>query len=513
MALLKRRKIDTIDEKRIITGMIVSDQFMHKVYPILKDSLLYFQAVPTETVAKWALKYYEVYETVPLKDIQAEYEMNRSKLGDENAGIIRDLLVDLSKSYEANEKINVQYLFDQTLRWCKLRNYEIMAGNLSVLTSTGDINGCDSEIARYSQVDVEQSSIIDSDELFGEEAIYRDFQDQSESLFRLPGRLGHFLGDFERGWLVGISGAFKRGKTWVAQEIGIRAMYQQLKVAFFSLEMNDLTMKQRIRKRLAFMGDKKGTYAIPVFDCVHNQSGDCSLDKRVQEITLLEEDGSVPTFQADNPYRVCTACRDDDRGNYETSTWFEAMDIPKFAPYNVAKKLSNFDKMYGHFIKLKTYPRFTANVNDIKNDLAKMERMAFIPDIVIIDYADILKPEDDMMEGVQKEDRTWIALAQLASERQCLVFAPTQVNRKALEANILRESHTALWVGKLAHVDVMLAINQSEEEKRFGRLRIGALEHRHRECDRTSTITILQQLGLGQALLDSDFIKYSGNES
>ena len=507
MALLRRRKIDTIDEKRIVTGMIASTSYMHKVYPLLHENLVYFQTNYTETVAKWAIKYYEIYEEVPFKHIQDEFNMNKLRLSDEDSEMIHDLLVNISKEFEVQGSINVEYLVDQTERWCKLRELEITTGNAKVMLDTGDIQGAEAEITRFKKVQIQQSSVITGETLFGEEDIYRTFQDEDDGFFKMPGRLGQFLGDFERGWLVGLSGAFKRGKTWLAQEFAIMAMLSYLKVAFFSLEMNDSTMKQRIRKRLVSAGDKKGVYYLPVFDCEHNQTGECNLKQRVQAIALPKVDGKLPEFSEDNPYRVCTSCRDTNRTNYQATTWFETMQIPKFEPVYVSQKLHHFDKMYSYLIRLKTYPRFTANVADITYDLNLLEQDGFLADVIIVDYADILKPEDDVMEGIQKEDRTWIALAQLASERMALVFAPTQVNKAALEANLLKESHTARWIGKLGHVDAMLAISQTEEEKRMGRSRLSTMLHRHKDYDPGSTITLLQKIALGQVHLDSDYIR------
>jgi hypothetical protein len=507
MVLLRRRKIDTIDEKRIVTGMIASTSYMHKVYPLIHENLAYFQTNYTETVAKWAIKYYEIYEEVPFKHIQDEFNMNRSRLSEEDSDMIHDLLVNISKEFEVQGSINVEYLVDQTERWCKLRELEITTGNAKVLLESGDIHGAEQEISRFKKVQIQQSSIITGETLFGEEDIYHTFQDHEETFFRMPGRLGQFLGNFERGWLVGLSGAFKRGKTWLAQEFAVMAMLSYLKVAFFSLEMNDVSMKQRIRKRLVSAGDKKGTHVLPVFDCRHNQTGECNLSQRTQRYALIVDDGKLPEFDKDSQYRVCTACRDTNRQNYEAATWFETMEIPKFEPLYVSQKLRHFDKMYSHLIRLKTYPRFTANVADITYDLNIMDQDGFLADVIIIDYADILKPEDDIMEGIQKEDRTWIALAQLASERMALVIAPTQVTKAALEANILKESHTARWIGKLGHVDVMLAISQGDEEKLAGRSRLSIMSHRHMDYSPSNTITLLQKIALGQVHLDSDFIR------
>ncbi|KXH69799.1 MAG: hypothetical protein AM326_01630 [Candidatus Thorarchaeota archaeon SMTZ-45] len=508
MALLRRRKIDTIDEKRIVTGMIASTPFMHKFYPMIHDSLAYFQTNYTETLAKWALKFYEYHEEVPFEHIQDEFNMNRTKLSDEDVGMIHDLLVEINQQYVAGQgKLNVDYMVDQAERWCRLREAEITNGNVKVMLDTGDINGAEAELARFRKVRIQQSGAITGEQLFSTDNIYHTFQDSEEGFFKFAGNLGPFLGDFDRGWLVGLSGAFKRGKTWVAQEFFVQGILQHLNVAFFSLEMNDATMQLRIWKRLASGAKEEGSYLYPVFDCLHNQTGDCNLKRRVQQVTLLQEDGKVPEFAPDNPYRVCTVCREKYRTEYEAATWYEVIEVPKFDAFHVDKVMGAYRRAHSHQIRLKTYPRFTANVSDIVNDLNMWEQEGFFADIIIVDYADILKPEDDILDGVQKEDRTWIALAQLASERRALVLAPTQVNKAALEAILLKETHTARWVGKLAHIDAMLGISQTEEEKRMGRIRLNTILHRHREYDSSNTITVIQKIAHGQVYLDADFVR------
>ena len=127
-----------------------------------------------------------------------------------------------------------------------------------------------------------------------------------------------------------------------------------------------------------------------------------------------------------------------------------------------------------------------------------------MPDIIIVDYADILKPEPGSpLEGHEKEDRSWIALSQIAGEKKALVITPTQVTKDGLDTYILRTKHTARWSGKLGHVDMMLTINQTEEEKRCGVMRVAIMEHRHAEFFETNCCTVLQNLKTAQVHLDS----------
>lgn len=504
MPILNRRKIDTNIEKRIVTGMIVSKKYLQEVYQFV--DLAYFQNSYTQKIAEWCLDHYVYYEEAPFATIQDIYNYNKSKLSDEESELISTLLTDISTKYQMEEGLNVPYLVDQTEEFCKTRELEITAGNIQVLLSKGDLSGAEEQIANFRKVQKVISNWVNP---FDPDEIYETFQDKDTDFFKFPGVLGDFLGNLDRGWLVGLSGAFKAGKTWFAQEFGVIGLLSGLRVVFFSLEMNEQAMKERLYKRFTAAGEYEDEYLYPVFDCVKNQDGSCNLKRRTQIATLVDADGKIPTFDKDNAYRVCTACRElklgSGREEYQAASWFEILKRPEFSAYEAEHRMGAFRKQYGHLYRMKAYPRFSANIADIKRDLDLLELVeGFIPDMIIVDYADILKPEDGQTSGVEKEDRSWIALAQMAAERHTLVITPTQVTKSALDAKTIGASHMARWVGKLGHVDVMATVNQKEDEKPFGRARIGVLAHRHKEFMPGATVTILQQINLGQVHLDSE---------
>ena len=113
------------------------------------------------------------------------------------------------------------------------------------------------------------------------------------------------------------------------------------------------------------------------------------------------------------------------------------------------------------------------------------------------------KPEDSNSSGVEKEDRTWIALAQLASELHNAVIVPTQVTKAALDAQTIKEKHTARWVGKLGHVDAMYAMSRTEREIADGVMRFSCIDHRHRKFDPNEEVLVLQTFDAGVVMLDS----------
>jgi hypothetical protein len=57
---------------------------------------------------------------------------------------------------------------------------------------------------------------------------------------------------------------------------------------------------------------------------------------------------------------------------------------------------------------------------------------------------------------------------------------------------------------KVANVDLMVAINQTEEEKRSGCIRVSVIAGREEEFDQKRSCIVLQNLELGQVCLDSE---------
>jgi len=292
--------------------------------------------------------------------------------------------------------------------------------------------------------------------------------------------------------------------SFLVQEFGIMGIFSGLRVAFFSLEMSKKQMKKRIYRRLTATGNQEDDFRYPMFDCWFNQTGECEMAERTNKITLLDENGRPPEYSPDMEYRPCTYCRDKRNDNYGWAVWYETIRRPKFNLENVAREIKPIQKRFGNMFRIKAYPKFTANVSDIMRDLDVLEHTeGFTPDMVIIDYADSVKPEDQIISGVDKEDRTWIALGQLAGIRKVLVFAPTQTTKDAMEARQTTSKHTARWVGKLGHVEVMLAMSQTKEEKEQGIMRISTMMHRHEDFNEDLSCIILQNIKVGQTLLDS----------
>jgi len=495
---ITEHKLDTSIEKNIITGLITSKEFTNKIATVF--DINYFTNGFVRTLTSWAFDFYKSYKEPPGKHIQDIFETHRTTLKPEQADIIEKFLQRLSDNYEVSG-INVDYLLSQTLEYFKKRELEITSGNVSVLLQQGKVKEAELELQKYRKVSFQTSEWINPFDL---ECVDSVFQMMETPFFTLPGKLGSFVGPFRKEWLVGISGGFKKGKTWFLQEFAVIAVLNNIPTAFYSLEMTKEQMLERIYKRLTGYCGDGGDFAYPCFDCILNQNGTCRRPER-RNRTPLFADGEIPEFDPRSNYRPCTFCRDNNISDYQLASWYKVINREAFDYLNVTKWIERMKVRFDKLLRVKRYPRFSANVSDITNDLEILQNSEGIsPEMIVVDYVDILKPENSNNKGVDKEDETWMSLARLASERKALVVTGTQINKEGQEAEIQRLKHSARWVGKYGHIDVMLGVNQTSEEKDRGVVRMNTIAHRHEDFIPERTVSILQMLNAGQVHLDSE---------
>lgn len=499
---IERKSVDSHLEKGILTASIVSTEFLKNVEHVVEPD--FFKNSYVKKVMGWVAEYYSEYGKSPFTEMQNLYVLNSIHLSPEEDEIVKKLLTDISSKYQVGDSINVGFWTDSTIKYFKLRNQELLYGKLKVLVENGDHEQIDAELAKYSKIEKIQAGWSNP---FDDHEVEETFLMKDMPFFQMPGMLGEFLGPMERGWLVGLEGAFKRGKTNFLLEIAVMGILYRKRVAFLSLEMSKQKMKERFYRRLVPSHAQDGDVFYPVFDCAYNQDGTCEKSMRRNRTTLISEEGIIPPYSPALQYEICDYCRHSHtlKRDYKRAVWYETIYRPEFEYHTVSRKIKEMQKDYSQYFRIKAYPRYSANLSDIRRDLEIQERTdGFVPDIIIPDYVDIFKPEREGLSEVQKEDQSWMALSQLAGEYQALVVTGTQINKAGQDSANVKIKHTAKWVGKLAHVDAMHGLNQTNEEKRSGLIRVNTIVHRHEPFDEDSFVHVLQHLNTGQVHMDSE---------
>jgi len=504
---VRARKIDNSVEKDTITALIVSTEFCRDVLPMIRPSLLSIDF--SSTIYEWVKNYFSMYGECPGKHIKDLYIAEKEHLQDDLSSAIGNFLAELSDKYEELETFNVDYYKERARQHFRDRALLETSEKVSALVRIGKSDLAEAELIGFKSLAVATSPWKNP---FEEQYIENLFNKKKDSvgLFKLPGMLGDMLGWFKRTNFVALMGPAKRGKSWWLQAIRESALVQGLNVATISLEMEDTEVSERQYMGMSGMGEFNKDYIYPVFDCRKNQTGECHMRERASNIPILAEGESIPKFDPDSAYVECTWCRTNKPDNYRPAVWYKQENRKALSVVSVKQAVKGFQLMYGKGTwRVASYPIKTVGVLGIKRDLDFLEYSeGFVPDVIEIDYADLLQPENERMPKLEQVNDTWMFLKQLAQTKKAVVVTATQTNRKSFDAVSVKEDQIGENYRKLAHVNVMAALNQTPQEKRRGLMRLSVLLKRQGLSDSLMQTQVLQCLALGQPFLDSHVIPF-----
>ena len=127
---------------------------------------------------------------------------------------------------------------------------------------------------------------------------------------------------------------------------------------------------------------------------------------------------------------------------------------------------------------IKEYPPKTITVRHIDAYLAKISHKGFKPDILVVDYINLIKPVSkniNMYEGVKEVAEQ---LRALSFKYNIPVVTATQVNRSGVNVSHPGLENTSESLGTPATADTMFSLWQEEEDKELGRLSMGMMKNR-----------------------------------
>ena len=319
------------------------------------------------------------------------------------------------------------------------------------------------------------------------------------------------------GGFIGILAPEKRGKSWLLLEIGMRAARQGKNVIMYQAgDMNQAAQLRRIAVYLNRRSNQEkycGAHLQPCRDCLRNQIDECERKERecacglgktfeeIKKLTINDYKELVKTHEDHIPCYNCNEWQEKNLG----VPWFKT--IQQTAPITLqdAKDAVGgfFSKNKGSFY-LSTHANGTLKASDIYSDLQqRYEKDKFIPHLVLIDYMDILAPEN-RGEFRQLENEKWKVVRKISQTDFGgvipLVVAPTQADGQAYKQDTLNLSNYSEDKRKYAHVTAFYGLNQDKKgrEKGLGMLRINELMLRDGEFSISNQLTILQDLRIGR---------------
>jgi len=507
------RTVDLTVERHLLTGMIVSDRFLQDIQTIYNAKLVESKYV--RTVAKWCLDYWARYAKAPGSHIRDMYDSYSRKgvVNEDESDLIGKFLESLSDEYENADKLNTQYLLDQCKLHFKARSLQILAEDIQTHLTNGDVMEAETTYANYSRVELPQ--INGTNPLTDKDLIYRAFEEYTEPLFTFPGAVGEMINSqLVRENFIAYMGCEKIGKSWTLVDTAIRSLSARCNTAFFSCgDMSETQVTRRIGIRLAGKSDQLKycrNVVEPYLDCQFSRDGSCHRgDCNREGHAPLVNDSMEPYDIAKatkESYKPCTVCLGTEHikpvvgyrlRNFDRPLgWRDAVKVGE----QFMKRLRNKGKSF----KLYSCPTKTLTVQMLKNQLDMWEQFeGFVPDVIVIDYADIMKEDAEKKDRRHQEDDRWAGLRGLAQERHCLIITATQANAESYTKETLGMSNFSESKTKLAHVTGLIGLNRTQVEKKKKIMRWNWIVLREDDFDIMSTVTILQSISTGRPCVDS----------
>lgn len=170
----------------------------------------------------------------------------------------------------------------------------------------------------------------------------------------------------------------------------------------------------------------------------------------------------------------------------------------------IQKEQKSLRRMFrGGDIRILAVPAYNLTVEQLDLELDKLEQNeSFVPDEIIVDYADIMKPSD-RSDYRNQLDGIWKRLRGLAQKRKAVVFTASQSGRASIDKNV-DSKDIAEDIRKLAHITSMVSLNQTTEEKKNGVVRLKQLAVREGEQEFREAVCT-QCLSIGRIVTDSHF--------
>lgn len=432
---MRTRKVQGGNERQVLIGMIVSRTVLGAVSSKWQTGM--FSSRWANLIAGWCVKHYQQYKRPPGKDIISLFDdwSDSAERDRETVQLVDKFLSSLSGEYSRQKKdLNVEYTLDlASAYFTKVKQKELL-DKIAAAIEDNELEEADKLFHTYSKIDVGNSEGTD---LFADaEGMQAAFDAKSEPLIEYEHGLGIFYADaLERDGFVAFMGMEKVGKTFALMDVAWNAVMQDRKVAFF--EVGDLSLHQ-VRRRFGVR-----VAGIPMKPCV------------VKYPTHL-------TIEDDGPYTM------HDEIKYKKGLDYESA-------WKAIRKVAKLNMLAPDALRISVHPNDSISMYGVVSILDNWERQGWVPDVVVIDYADILAPMKGNIDSRDQINSTWKAMRALSQQRHCLVVTATQVKASAYDDETLTKAHFSEDKRKFAHVTAMYGINQNAKDKKAGVLRYNTI--------------------------------------
>jgi len=143
----EHKKIESETERRIVTGMVVSDDFLSAISHFYNPQ--YFESDLSKIVTRWCMEYWSDYGKAPKATIQDIYNNKKSYLKEETADIILEFLLSLSNQH--GQDFDVEYSITLTEEYFRKKKLFKAQKDIEDFLAENQIDEAESYLQELSQ--------------------------------------------------------------------------------------------------------------------------------------------------------------------------------------------------------------------------------------------------------------------------------------------------------------------------------------------------------------------------
>ncbi len=145
---------------------------------------------------------------------------------------------------------------------------------------------------------------------------------------------------------------------------------------------------------------------------------------------------------------------------------------------NKRRVLESIQDVEGQLI-IKEYPTKSASTETIKNHLERLRKRNIEPDMIIVDYADLLRPVRTTKEKRHDLESTYEDLRAIAQIYKCPVWTASQTNRSGLNAEVITMEAISEAFNKCFVADFICSLSRTVQDKQANKGRIFIAKNRN----------------------------------
>lgn len=408
----------------VLRGMVYDRGFLSEMEKVWTKQL--FDTDHVNLIADWCVSYYRKFNKQPNDNITVAFLKwaEKGRKDEKLVSAVEKLLLSISEDYKHDPPIDAGYTQLIAEELIEKINANRMNSQVEQLLDNGRVKEASALISQYREFTFETNERemhpCEEDEPW---ALIDNPLEIQRPLVKYKGALAEFFrGSLRKKEFYSFMGPDKTGKTTDLVDFVVRALKAKNNVAFIDTgDGSREDFMDRLARRVSLQP---------------------RVDKKLWIPEGWDKDGSLKTKQVDK------------------------------SGLNVWQTKSKFAKMVCNGInrlKVDCFPNSSCTVQHIDGLLEKWSNEGWVCDVLVIDYADILAPPIGVKDVLEQIDENWKQLRKLSQKRNVLLMTATQSNsqayRKGDKSSVLGPQHFSGRKTKLAHVNGMIGINVTPEER------------------------------------------------